>query len=35
MKLTGLTPSLFLEIPNLTCIFHEIGEKQQPDEIFG
>ena len=35
MKLTGLAPSSFLEIPNLTCIFHEIGEKQQTRRDFG
>ena len=35
MKLTGLTPSSILEIPNLTCIFHEIGEKQQTRRDFG
>ena len=35
MKLTGLTPSSFLEIPSFTCTFHGIGEKQQTRRDFG
>ena len=34
MKLVGLTPSSFLEISNLTCIFYEVGEKPQTRRDF-